>query len=604
MIASANISKQSLHIQFSKIWQQNVSVGQIVIALVFNFMSYYFQDILLIILPNALLLILYLILNNTSFSIVSNGEKGISLESQSILIFLRSLLDNKKVSQFNNSVHTSEIYDQFKYLKLKEKDSFSHNSFQNSFICNREVPPVSNVLTPTSTSTSYTITTYTNTKLPELPASTITTQTQLTTVSYSQGFTTISYPYSGLTTGNTSAISTTSPNSVVNSTTSKFSVSTASPLQSCDPELSSSVTVPIISDHLFPPDLSLPSETNVSMSYEKLDQPRNVISNSNNLKISKDGFKSGKMQKVNDCIETKSSLQKCELNVGTNIQETCNLSPAQINAMLNILPKFSGELNEYKSFKNCFKVLVDHQNLSPADKGFLLYSSLDRNVIDILGNVTLNDHIEYNYLWGQLDYEFSVPLNGPYYISNNFNDLDNWPICDTLCKLTKLYEFLLSNYRALEREQAHKNDLVVAMKVLALLSGDLVYDVASIIDKHPNNPILPDILKIIKEEIHCLQLNKLADNCKFKTNKSSTFPESCFSQTCVFCKSTTHISDQCNKFNKPSDFHSKLFQNFRCFNCLDKQHKSYNCPMKKLCKFCDDPRPHNPLICNKNTRFH
>ena len=70
----------------------------------------------------------------------------------------------------------------------------------------------------------------------------------------------------------------------------------------------------------------------------------------------------------------------------------------------------------------------------------------------------------------------------------------------------------------MEREKAHKNDLIIAMKVLSVLEGEIVYNVASVIDKHLNNPILPDILKLIKEEIRCLQLQQLADECKLKSH--------------------------------------------------------------------------------------
>ena len=83
MLSTTSNLSQSLTVQFQNIWQPNVSIEQLVIALVFNFTSYYFQDILFLILPNILLLILYLILNNVSLSIVSNDENGLSLAPKS-----------------------------------------------------------------------------------------------------------------------------------------------------------------------------------------------------------------------------------------------------------------------------------------------------------------------------------------------------------------------------------------------------------------------------------------------------------------------------------------------------------------------------------------
>ena len=155
MLSTTSNLSQSLIVQFPNIWQPNVSIGQLVIALVFNFISYYFHEILFLILPNILLLILYLILNNVSLSIVSNDENGLSLAPKSLLFLKSILINNDNTKQFSKYICPSDFSKELKFYKQEKSSSFSLNNFQNPFI-NAEVPPVSNVKTSTSTTCTFT----------------------------------------------------------------------------------------------------------------------------------------------------------------------------------------------------------------------------------------------------------------------------------------------------------------------------------------------------------------------------------------------------------------------------------------------------------------
>ena len=624
MLSTTSNLSQSLIVQFPNIWQPNVSIGQLVIALVFNFISYYFHEILFLILPNILLLILYLILNNVSLSIVSNDENGLSLAPKSLLFLKSILINNDNTKQFSKYICPSDFSKELKFYKQEKSSSFSLNNFQNPFI-NAEVPPVSNVKTSTST-TCTTFTTPTTTSLC-LPV------TSVISPSYPRSSTTVPYPPSSSISSYPSCepkcvTSTYNNQSVVNNFPVCSVTMTMSSPPACDLKLQSPTGMLSSMPEEQPlPDLSYLSVKNASTSNDNLNQVGNFIDT-----IKPDFSKSNPRSSELESEIGKTVSPKLNLGKNSEIKTTSKLTPQEINVMLKILPKFTGDLKDYKSFKNQFKIIVDHEGLTQNDKGLLLYCSLDKGIIGILGNITLNNNIDYDILWDVLDYEFSMPLNGPYSFSNNLSSLDHWPICNSLEKLTKLYEFVLQNYRALEREEAHKHDLIIAMKVLSILEGDIAYSVASVIDKHLNNPILPDILRLIKEEIRCLQLCQLADECKFESNSLQVnnfhswdfqentlsidsknissvvdyVPKSCLKnkdlcslQKCLFCHSENHDSHNCQIYNRPLEFHKFIFSNFSCFNCLRVGHKSYACPKAKYCTLCNDERKHSPVLCCK-----
>ena len=73
-----------------------------------------------------------------------------------------------------------------------------------------------------------------------------------------------------------------------------------------------------------------------------------------------------------------------------------------------------------------------------------------------------------------------------------------------------------------------------------------------------------------------------------------------FNNSCLFCLSTSHRSNDCNKFSNPQDFQATLFKNFLCYNCFQQGHKAYACPQAKQCSLCFDPRKHSRIVCNRN----
>ena len=101
--------------------------------------------------------------------------------------------------------------------------------------------------------------------------------------------------------------------------------------------------------------------------------------------------------------------------------------------------------------------------------------------------------------------------------------------------------------------------------------------------------------------------DEIPENNKLKNKKCNEFiPKSCLKHkapvlnNCLFCHQSTHVSHDCNVYNKLSDFQKVIYKNFSCFNCLNVGHKSYACPKATFCTLCNDNRKHSPVLCSTN----
>ena len=99
--------------------------------------------------------------------------------------------------------------------------------------------------------------------------------------------------------------------------------------------------------------------------------------------------------------------------------------------------KFDGESRKYEKFKFQFQTIVDSMSLTDADKGLLLYLSLEDTVTDYLVDFKEEGHISYQRLWTQLDLEFQSPLQGRLSHVTALFSIASMDTCDTLDKLIK-----------------------------------------------------------------------------------------------------------------------------------------------------------------------
>ena len=292
-------------------------------------------------------------------------------------------------------------------------------------------------------------------------------------------------------------------------------------------------------------------------------------------------------------------------------------SDLDYNSILSFLPKFGGNYKKFRPFKLKFTKIVDHMNLTEKDKALLLYLSLEESVVNCLGSVGPEDQINYQQLWYELG-EYCRPQHGLLLHEAALNSLSNWDICDTYEKLLELYNFLLPHCKALERDKAGKDDLAVGITVLSKLRGELADQVTSVLKSYPENSVMPDILTAIREQLDDFELSEiiqisngetectnieilgkddLIGNCK--PSVKSCLKKCEHTSLCIFCKSANHSSAYCRKYRQPIDFQHSLFKQYACFNCMQSGHKSYACPMPKMCSLCNDPRKHCQVLCNQ-----
>ena len=161
------------------------------------------------------------------------------------------------------------------------------------------------------------------------------------------------------------------------------------------------------------------------------------------------------------------------------VQSHTSLMLQDLKYLSSIIGKFDGENSRYPAFKYRFCTIADSRSLTDADKGLLLYMSLDNSVIDFVGKVTEEGHISYRRLWCELDSEFDPVHHGMlFHVSALFN-IESMAPCDTLDNLVKLYKFVKLHYIALDRIDAGHEVEGFKMKILSRLCGDILDKVSS-----------------------------------------------------------------------------------------------------------------------------
>ena len=626
-----------------KIWSQNVTVSQILVLFILNLFSFYLQSILLAVFPNICLLILYLIFNNVIICKGSNDEKWTKFAEcptypSDYMSKFHSNYPNLQLPFPGQCIPFSPIdFKDPNFLNL-----WSDSSSRNNFSCkNTNFTSI-----PINTTASNTITTSsTNYVQPQVVASTVTTFTKAScspvpsVVSHSspesfepslKSVAPCIYNVAKTTSTfqNTNFISEVSPMNVNSSNTN--TVCSSLPVSHSQPFPGNFSNVFSETSHNVTPLSSVLSNSNdcTSKTFEISTQTDNQNAIQNN------SFSLNKVCHNETILEKLSKLESVTLNS----HEISNLSINEIKSMLELLPKFEGDLKYYKLFKEQFQVMTEHQNINSKDKAFLLYSCLSDNVRLNLGSVTLDNSINLKLLFENLDREYCSPQNSQLYYSNALFSIDTWSVCKNIEDLNKLYKFISENHKGLEREGCYESQLIYGMKILSLLEGDLSYNVAKILSESCSTQILPKILHILKHEIRMMEIDKIAQattkgvQVKFDNNSSdlnlqkgdqTLVPEISenhqindqhhisefnddhwIKKHCVFCTSKDHFSNECTYYSRSSDFKNSLFKAFRCYNCLKRGHRSFNCSKPKICKLCKDERPHNPILCNKNSNYN
>ena len=109
-----------------KIWNQNITVSQILIMFLLNFVSVYFQSTLLLLLPNVILLIIYILINNIQI------HKGYS---QDFVKALEAHIDfTHCVNKLNTKVIKDHSYPSFHFPYTLDPNLLFQDKPKNSLV--------------------------------------------------------------------------------------------------------------------------------------------------------------------------------------------------------------------------------------------------------------------------------------------------------------------------------------------------------------------------------------------------------------------------------------------------------------------------------------
>ena len=312
--------------------------------------------------------------------------------------------------------------------------------------------------------------------------------------------------------------------------------------------------------------------------------------------------------------------------------------------------KFSGDSEDYESFKTKFTTLIDSTNTPGDEKARVLLQALDHDVISRLDHVPeLSTPNAYELLWESLDAEFSKYQDGvTSRVLELISELQSWPVCDSSSQLRKLYKFLKSHYFSLKQfgQENELEHVSIRMLLLTCFNGKLLETFSTLVYENPKKPIIEQLLDLIKIEIKIQSLQELAKNtkvlystylnshtstdrdaeksdqsatqtqnlpfervevnssgCNLSSNRNErsyfTQREMRFSKQCFFCLSNNHYPENCTHLNSPSEY-KRILRRFKlCYNCFGSDHLNNTCRKLNNCMSnCGDMLKHSSLVCN------
>ena len=142
------------------------------------------------------------------------------------------------------------------------------------------------------------------------------------------------------------------------------------------------------------------------------------------------------------------------------------------------------------------------------------------------------------------------------------------------------------------------------MQILSKLVGEVADKISSYMRERGAKCVVPGILEILRDEITTMEIQQIAlslnetvparDNTMVQC--SHTQPSDTQS-VCMFCKSSTHHSNECRRYRDPKTYLNFMFKCGLCFNCLDNGHKAHCCSKPSQCNLCGDWRKHSQVLC-------
>ena len=283
------------------------------------------------------------------------------------------------------------------------------------------------------------------------------------------------------------------------------------------------------------------------------------------------------------------------------------------------IKKFSGKVQDWSEFWDSFKSAIDNDpDLANIDKFKYLRSFLEELPRRVIAGLSLTE----------ANYSSAVEILKERYAKPtvikraHINELVNMqPVFNerSQVRLKNFYDDVETHFRglkALDVDQDTYSSIVVPV-LMDKLPESIRLNMIRFGEGDHLEWDLEEMLEALKKEIDIreshMSIFKVQNNpshLQKPGTSSRTFSEqqkeriatasALFvkdgTERCVFCSSGEHKTDQCSYVVRPEERKKVLMKFARCFICLNKGHKSFNCQKRVKCRFCQGK--HHYLICN------
>nr|XP_018908472.1 PREDICTED: uncharacterized protein LOC109038017 [Bemisia tabaci] len=288
------------------------------------------------------------------------------------------------------------------------------------------------------------------------------------------------------------------------------------------------------------------------------------------------------------------------------------------------LPRFSGKLEDWRSFYNLFAASVHNEKELPTVRKFqYLLSSLEGSARDLVKGLDITE-TNYDVAWKLLCQRYQCERRHIYY---HYNGLLGLPEIKDLKHIPNFLTKVREHTQALKGLDHKLQDY--SSMLTAVITAKMSFYFRKRFDGYRGAdvkyPKLESILDFLEKE--CLQIesssmdsssNKAqakdsqvsrgtnstsnpskSHNSSHKVFLNSEIVES--TNTCELC-SGNHGLYKCNKFKRlsPSARKSKVIELRRCTNCLSKKHETAACASEYSCRFCK--QQHHSLLCSNQRK--
>eukprot|EP00057_Strongylocentrotus_purpuratus_P004826 XP_003729535.1 PREDICTED: uncharacterized protein LOC100892047 [Strongylocentrotus purpuratus] len=268
------------------------------------------------------------------------------------------------------------------------------------------------------------------------------------------------------------------------------------------------------------------------------------------------------------------------------------------------LPRFSGDIREYQTFKSDFKHLIESK-YSERDCITILRTSLQGKALEVIQGIGT----DYNAAWEQLNVIYGDQRNVADAVIYDITKFKNLKEGDDkgFIELAGLVRRSYNTLKEINKEEDMNNS-----HMLSLIERKLTNEDRKIWLRQQKSPTLKCLMEWLSQELQ----TRIRATASIREGRSDSKPrQGAFIHhltqedkgnegrkpdfKCWLCKSNDHWVDKCQKVVKMSqqERYELMKENRACFSCLKragKEHRMTTCRRRKKCDRCSSF--HHPLL--------